>query len=202
MNIVSSMSNKINRAIIIVFVVSYILCSPIEAYEMESPAHVTHQHITKQALDIWASIPFEIIENSLNNINSTELDGYYDVGDDTITGSAEEDIGPDSFGGLSYQFAKHFWEPDNPDSQGIGDDDYNDGFNLFGVIPLGSSYDLASTYWNFYVVPFYLQEDLEQSYYYIGRVAHLIEDASQPSHVHDDAHGGTWILGGSSYLEE
>ena len=41
----------------------------------------------------------------------------------------------------------------------------------------------------------------DESFYWLGRVAHLFEDAAQPSHVHLDAHTGQ-IGDGTSILED
>src|SRR6185369_14769089 len=55
-----------------------------------------------------------------------------------------------------------------------------------------SSYRLAQFYWDHLVLPLYRiggSSATQQSYYWLGRIAHLLEDLTVPAHVHDDIHG-------------
>ena len=145
------------------------------AYKMESGTEV-HQHITNESQKVWQLIPNEIkqhiknpIHTNTNTINPVGAD--FNSGDDIITGSAEEDI-------LARPL-NHFWDSDSP-NLGV----YNVGLS----VSYESSYNRAMKYWTTKVIPLYLKGDLNESYYWLGRVAHLLEDASVPAHMHLDPH--------------
>src|SRR3989338_8276530 len=145
------------------------------AYKMESGTEV-HQHITNESQNVWQLIPNEIkqhiknpIHTNTNTINPVGAD--FNSGDDIITGSAEEDI-------LARPL-NHFWDSDSP-NLGV----YNVGLS----VSYESSYNRAMKYWTTKVIPLYLKGDLNESYYWLGRVAHLLEDASVPAHMHLDPH--------------
>ncbi len=157
----------------------FLLILPLSiAYEISPPNHTTHQKITKDALKIWSLIDPEVIRHGNKSIDSP-LDiiglAIFDHDDDIIIGSGEEDK---AFGAAVHINFNHFWQPDDPD-----DGDYDNGLG-----PSGSSYRRALNIWDTKVIPKYLKGDIDESYYWLGRVAHLLEDASQPSHVHNDPH--------------
>ena len=162
------------------YVLFLVLQMTVYAYDMDPPNETVHQHLTKESQLIWNLITPEINNHLVSSIADEGINGNYDIDDDTITGSAEDDKGPEAF-----PFLFHFWEPDNPDTTTSGSDDYDDG-----LLGFGSSYRRAMNYWTTKVISLYLKGDIDQSYYYLGRVAHLLEDASQPSHIHNDAHLG------------
>jgi hypothetical protein len=164
--------------LLIVFIISL---SNVNAYKINPPVH---QYLTNESKEVWKFTPEEINDHLLTSLNQN-LNGIYNSGDDIITGSGDED----SF----VRFFFHFWQPDTPNS---GQYQYNDGISGFGA-----SYPLALKMWRNDVIPNYLKGDKEKAYWYLGRVAHLLEDSSQPSHVHLDAHAGHFG-GGESILEE
>jgi len=115
-------------------------------------------------------------------------------------------------------FFEHFWNPDEPNVGGYNCDPtdgvhYNQGliidlsgfgFGIFAVQdpPLGhydSAYRLAQDYWDDKVLCHYTGHspdsgttcpvDRDQAYYWLGRVAHLLEDLTVPAHIHLLPHG-------------
>ena len=154
----------------------------IYAYNVEQGQEV-HQYITNESKETWKLMPTEVKQYLKNPLNRTT--GFnFDQGDDLIDGSREEDA--------LLRFLYHFWQPDDPKNG-----KYNDGLTII----LDSSWERAKMLWKTKVIPNYLKGNVNESYYYLGRVAHLLEDAAQPSHVHLDAHGGLG-LGGNSILED
>src|SRR3989338_4952486 len=188
------MRNKI-ICILVYLIMLTISISNIYAYKMTPPDNVTHQHITNESKEIWDSIPYEIrihIDNPINQNLDVSGEADYDDGDDVITGSGEEDRAEDVVA-LTVIFGNHFWQPDNPNTISMaGNDDYNDGLNT--PLPQDSSYRRALEFWTINVIPNYLNGNINESYYWLGRVAHLLEDATQPSHVLLDPHPISSIL--------
>ncbi len=161
----------------------------VEAYKIED-TQVVHQHITNESQETWKDMPDEM-KAHLTNSRYVYLDNNgYDLGDDIISGSGEEDTdvvsGPSPY---DLPFLGHFWEPDNPRSGR-----YDDGLNLRLLGEQIASYRRARSYWLKYVIPLYLSGDIDQSYYWLGRVAHFLQDASQPSHVLMDCHPHRLVL--------
>ncbi|MBI1972571.1 VCBS repeat-containing protein [Candidatus Woesearchaeota archaeon] len=114
----------------------------------------------------------------------------YQPGDDIISGSGEEDypLRPNFpfFTSAAVRKARslgHFWEPDNS-RNGV----YDDGLDIDVYGNQEASFRRARDYWLQYVIPYYVSGDIDRSYYWLGRVAHLIEDASVPAHVLLDCH--------------
>ncbi|MBS3128055.1 hypothetical protein J4410_02830, partial [Candidatus Woesearchaeota archaeon] len=153
-----------------------------------------HQHMTIEASKIDPLLYYELenhVENSPLETNTSIVSGFfgrnYDQGDTIADGAAEEDYGD--------QPLQHFWQPDNP-SNG----EYSDGLDNEN-----SSYNRALDFFRGEAVRNYLLGDYIQSFYWLGRVAHLLEDATQPGHMHLDKHPGfipaRWIWG-ESILEE
>lgn len=179
---------KIKNIYILVYLITFsIIINSVYAYEMSPPDRVTHQHMTNESKEIWISIPYEMkihIDNPINLNLDAPLQADYDNGDDVITGSGEEDRALDT---ILAVFGNHFWQPDNPDTiLMLGNDDYNDGLNT--PLPQDSSYRRALEFWTMNVIPNYLNGNVNESYYWLGRVAHLLQDVSQPSHVLMDPH--------------
>ncbi len=153
------------------------------AYKMENNREV-HQHITNESQLVWKLIPNEIknhlknsIKTNINTLTARNVD--FNPGEDIINGSAEEDI--------RSRPLQHFWNPDTPQNGR-----YNDGLN--SPWNRQSSYRIALGYWTNNVIPAYLRGDINKSYYWLGRVAHLLEDATQPGHVLLDCHPDEPIL--------
>jgi len=151
----------------------------------------THQYIAQQAKDIWPT-PSEIDTYIASNEQSCNPQGG--SGDDILEGTCEEDLQSDCGDEECGDWCKHFWEPDEPQS-GV----YNAGIDIVLICPdSDSSYVTAQSYWDDYVIPNY-PSDKATSYYYLGRVAHLLEDATVPAHMHLDPHGGDPLTGDESY---
>lgn len=132
----------------------------------------THDYIADEAGEVWKLIPKEIENNLGQPENSIDYFGDYQDGDNIRNGVVEED----QIGRPVY----HFWEPDNPN---FIHSDYDDGLLAFS-----SSWNRALVMWNEQVVPLYLEGKVDESYYWMGRVAHLLEDATVPAHTHLDPH--------------
>ncbi|MBU0957251.1 MAG: hypothetical protein KKF56_00415 [Nanoarchaeota archaeon] len=136
----------------------------------------THQYIAREAGDIWKKSEF----NSYLSSNYISYDPISGNKNDIIEGAYEED----SIDGCKDcefgSYLNHFWEVDNPESGS-----YNDGISEFD-----SAYVTAQYYWDNYVIPYY-SSDKAKSYYYLGRVAHLITDMGVPAHTHLDEHIGS-----------
>lgn len=167
------MKTKIGLVILGVILTS-LISSITYGYSVDTPVH---QHIANESRKIWSLIPYEIKNHLVTPVNQN-LDGFdYQEGEDIITGSGEED--KDLMPPLPY--TEHFWDPDNPQ-----DGNYNDGLDYLGYH--GSSYRRALNYWRNHVIQSYLNGNIDESYYWLGRVAHLIQDATVPAHIHNDEH--------------
>ncbi|MEK7630548.1 MAG: MopE-related protein [Patescibacteria group bacterium] len=139
------------------------------------------------------------------HITIAELEVLYD-GDDLVTGSSVEDalnaVDPRS-NLFTPAFASHFWDPDIYHSSFVGD---FDGGLAVAVRPITrflfcdsgisnkcrvrqSSYHRAQALWAT-AVSLYREGKTRESYYALGRVAHLLEDLTSPAHVHGDNHNG------------
>ncbi|MBI2452386.1 PQQ-binding-like beta-propeller repeat protein [Candidatus Pacearchaeota archaeon] len=157
--------------------------STIDAYSVGNSSEV-HQYLTNESSVSWDLTPYEIKANLGNSLQTYNDDDNFDTGDGIITGSAEEDYGSTPL--------RHFWQPDDPNSG-----EYDNGLFLNP-----SSYEIAMQLWIEQVIPNYLVGNTEESYYWLGRVAHLLEDSAQPAHTHLDAHCGFFFCGGTSILED
>ncbi len=169
-----------------------LLTYSIFAYKI-NPTPV-HEHITNESKEVWPLIPYEIKLHLGKSINAS-INSTYDSGDDIVTGSAEEDRAMDT---ITAFFRNHFFQPDNPLTHLISFEYYNYGLLQYPQ----SSYIKAREIWTKKVIPLYVKGEIDESYYWLGHVAHLLEDAAQPSHVLDDPHGGHALTGGNSILEE
>ncbi len=110
---------------------------------------------------------------------------------DVIEGAFDEDVSAP----IVYPFDNGFhWDivPQNPLGQSIpyeqhfvagGDgNEIYDGWSMFA-----SAVTQALSYWEPYVLATY-SANAALAYYYLGHVAHLLEDMTVPAHVHNDAH--------------
>lgn len=90
----------------------------------------------------------------------------------------------------------HFWNPDNPYNG-----TWNDGIDMHVIDWSGIEIDYnfrsniqrAEYIWENYVIPKYAS-NRHESYYYLGRVVHLLTDMCVPAHVHNDPHPGDDIF--------
>ncbi|MBI2667422.1 hypothetical protein HYX17_01480 [Candidatus Woesearchaeota archaeon] len=167
------------KNILLVIVVLILVTNISLAYNRDPPENV-HQYITNESQDVWKLIPLEIKEHLTTPLNQN-LDSDFDQGNDIITGSGEEDS--------SARWIWHFWQVDNPNNG-----EYDDG-----LIFVDSSYKRALGFWTNNLLPAYSKGDIDEAYWYLGRIAHLLEDTSQPSHVLMDCHPGSelYIIGKS-----
>lgn len=93
--------------------------------------------------------------------------GSEDAGKSIAEGAYEED----KFGNWMY----HFWDPDT-------------GNGLYWAkYQFPSAYERAKELWN-ESLELYSQSKIEEAYYTLGKVAHLLADVSVPAHVNMDAH--------------
>ena len=183
----------IKKTVLITLFVLLVLSKLVSPYSIDTPNETTHQHITKEAVEVWKLIPHEIKNHTGNLINRSidaAFTAKYHVGDDVITGSGEEDK---DFWVDTSCLAPHFWQPDVPSHFLTGDYDrsLHTGLCVFGpktLLGLGSSYKRSLDLWKTKVIPLYLKGEINESYYWLGRVAHLLEDASVPAHMHLDSH--------------
>ena len=171
------------KKIILHFALFVLLINLALAYSPNSPTAV-HQYIANESKGLWSLIPHEIKSHISNPLNTDisdvsplsriggMIEADYDSGDDVIDGSGEEDV-------PAVKVRNHLWEPDNPGFF----DNYNDGVHIFG-----SNYRKAMDIWTTRVIPHYLRGDINQSYYWLGRVVHLLEDLTVPAHSHNDDH--------------
>ncbi len=186
---------KILNIILTIITLTFI----VSAYKVE-PNKEVHQYIAKEAKDVWPLIPYEIKQNiNLTDYNASLDTTGYDTGEgeNILIGAGEEDTDNCP---LAHQYLDvilsgfrqcpyydHLWDPDYPDG-GINDlytDDYNKGYDTKS----NSNYYKARILWKDKVIPLYLKGDVNQSYYWLGRVVHLLEDATVPAHTHLDPHG-------------
>ena len=79
-------------------------------------------------------------------------------------------------------FCYHFFDPDMPE-----EGNYNIGWNASLTRQYGSSYRRADYLWDENVLPYYTGKDSsggshavdqDQAYYWLGRIAHLVEDST------------------------
>ena len=171
------------RKIILQIFVLFILATSVSAFSSSYP-NVVHEYITNESQEVWSLIPYEIKNHLRNSLDITiypYIPEYYNSGDDIIDGSGEEDAP------VTRAF-EHFWESDHP-QDGI----YNDGLKVLWI-ERGSSYTKALEYWKTKVIPYYIKGEIDKSYYWLGRVAHLLEDAAVPEHMHLDCHPGSELI--------
>jgi len=137
-----------------------------------------HQWLVYQAKYLWSNP--EILSNLPSTWSSdVDLLDNYEI---TYGARMEDDeIDPGLWQCLEHPFCNHFWGPDaGPDA------------GLFYVIQWVSNYRRAQTLWDTKVIPYYNSGDKAESYYWLGRVAHLLGDASVPAHMHLDVHLGSY----------
>ncbi|OHB66816.1 MAG: hypothetical protein A2Y77_14765 [Planctomycetes bacterium RBG_13_62_9] len=110
---------------------------------------------------------------------------------DVIEGAFDEDVSKPIF----YPFEDGFhWDiaPQNPLGQDVAYYQHlvagGDGAEIYiGWGGHDSAVTQAITYWTSYALPIYATNPA-LSYYYLGHIAHLIEDLTVPAHVHNDEH--------------
>lgn len=181
-----------------------------------------HQHITREAAKVWRDAPYELTSRldgptPINRICTVR----FDQGDDIITGSAEEDqeyypiLCPGRPPRYSRGFLEHFWDPDAPNVGGTAV--YDQGFSepsVWSGERFASSYRKAQELWDRRVICNYTGQDRkgnrcpvdkDQAYYWLGRVAHLLEDLTVPAHVHNTPHDpllARFVLQGKDPFED
>ncbi|MCL5280190.1 MAG: LEPR-XLL domain-containing protein [Planctomycetes bacterium] len=110
---------------------------------------------------------------------------------DVIEGAFDDDVSAP----IVYPFDNGFhWDivPQNPLGQSIPYEQHfvagGDGNEIYdGWSTFASAVTQALSYWQPYVLATY-PANAALAYYYLGHVAHLLEDMTVPAHVHNDAH--------------
>jgi len=113
-----------------------------------------------------------------NGDNNDIIEGTFDEdvsGPIFLDNGFHRDIVPQNPLGQDAPYEQHFV------AGGDGDEIY-DGWG-----PYASAVTQALSYWQPYVLATYPTNQV-LSYYYLGHVAHLLEDVTVPAHVHNDAH--------------
>ncbi|MFC1812685.1 S8 family serine peptidase [Thermodesulfobacteriota bacterium] len=172
-----------------------------------------HQWIAYQAADIWSNTEINNHIEDYSNVwggSDPYLDnngfGYdSNLGDDEgiLIGCGEEDKEDcDCEGYYKCDYHEHFWDPDVPQNGnydlGIESPTRYSCFGSYVMEQHGSAYNRAQYLWNNFVIPNY-PSNKPKSYYYLGRVAHLLIDMTVPAHVHNDLHA--LIFGGDDSFE-
>gem|GEM_PF-5560299 len=135
--------------------------------------------------------------------NSVDYTVDYE-GDDLVTGSSAEDATnvTDPRSGLrNPALASHFWDPDIRFSAVPGDFDGGLAVSVRAICAGArtrdcrvrqSSYHRAQGFWAT-AISLYDEGKIQEAYYTLGRVAHLLEDLTVPAHVHGDNHNGHFL---------
>ncbi|OGJ20889.1 hypothetical protein A3K73_09305 [Candidatus Pacearchaeota archaeon RBG_13_36_9] len=178
-------------------------------HKVDETTAPVHQWVSLQAEKIWSTLELQnnINKNSYNDF--LDSDGY-SLNEGILIGAGEEDKEDcECLGYYKCSYHEHFWDPDI--SQ---DGDYNLGVYspsysscISGAPnPLtesweirGSAYNRAQYLWDNYVIPNY-PSNKDKSYYYLGRVSHLLVDMTVPAHVHNDLHA--LVYGGDESFED
>jgi hypothetical protein len=172
-----------SAALLMFTIIAFLNSIDVAAYKVQTDTNTeVHQYITQESRDIWTDMPIELYAHFINTYTD-DINGTFDLADDLISASGEEDLGPEYM-----PYMRHFWEPDDADI-------YYDN----GLGQSGSSWVKASDYFSHYVKPNYQKGNKDEAYYYLGRIAHLLQDATVPAHVHLDPH---WSVFGDDSLEE
>lgn len=173
---------KIYGTLIFCILISLLCCNTF-SYKAEL-YKVVHQHITNQSYYLLIPEYQEIYDYIGSNLYVSPDDDKFDKDVDTIiSGSSEEDyaINP----------SRHFWKADVPNNG-----KYDDGLLIFP-----SSFDSAKEYFEHNVIDNYIKGKKSEAYYYLGRMAHLLEDTTVPSHMLLDNHPGDYLLRKYGFVE-
>ena len=162
---------------IIVIVLSLILPNILYAFDNK----YVHPYVAEQAFLLWPRTSGEIYDNLGYNLGDRSCAEAHDGA--TITEGAIEEDSYDpvsevcniSATTLTYGYNHHFYDPDiNSPNNGL--------LNELGALAYSKIYWYRAT-------SFYATESTKgKAYWYLGRIAHLLADASVPAHVHRDAH--------------
>lgn len=170
-----------------VILIFMLTTASVLAYSPDPPNYV-HQYITNQSRNVWPLIPYEIKTHLNASLDNSLGSGTYDTGEDIISGSGEEDR-------PFFNVRFHLWDPDVPNFVDVGD--YNNG-----VYGFKSNYQNALGIWKTKVIPLYLKGEINESYYWLGRVTHLLEDLTVPAHSHNDDHNSIVFKSNADTFEE
>ena len=138
--------------------------TPAAAYDVcDDDGSCVHEYISQQAAGLFSDAEIQA-----------------DMGD-IINGSEHEDIQDHVFGyywiGGALVTITHFWDAD----AGV-----NDSVEMaFGSFP--NAWQKVTSLWSM-ALGHYATGNKGEAYHYLGHVAHLLEDMSLPTHVHDDMH--------------
>lgn len=188
----------------------FILISVLFLILSSSLAHghsvITHQHFAFEAINVLEN-PSDELKRYIDPKNIGKFDrvsagcllkgscANYDLGDEVVIGSAEEDFSviidrKNNVHALSV--AEHFWNPNLRDSGNqfdVGATFRSPLISFGSCLTYGGAYQRAEELYSLALL-LYSLGDYEQSYYTIGRVAHLLTDLTVPAHVHNDIHTG------------
>jgi hypothetical protein len=124
-------------------------------------ADTAHKWISKEALYVWP------LNDPTAPLQAKDEFKYENFGKKIEQGSRDEDD-PSIL-----QALKHSWDPDD-----------NSVWSDFAGTPA-----VAWALKNFNdAVEYYKNNDIDNAYYFLGRVAHLLGDMATPAHVHGDVH--------------
>lgn len=138
--------------------------TPAAAYDVcDDDGSCVHEYISEQAAALFPH---------------AEIQAYLP---DIVNGSEHEDLQDHVFGyywiGGALVTITHFWDAD----AGV-----NDPVEMvFGSFP--NAWQKVTSLWSI-ALGHYATGNKSEAYHYLGHVAHLLEDMSLPTHVHDDMH--------------
>ncbi|MBW2976588.1 S8 family serine peptidase [Candidatus Woesearchaeota archaeon] len=147
-------------------------------------SQTVHQYISKQAYYFLESkiSNTDILNELLTYLNKTGSEN------DILDGAWDEDVAYANPWNYAMPYNRHFWDPVNNEGLIVWPltCDYS-----WGVCK--TAYQIATQYWDGYdtfdgVKSLYSQGDKQSAYYYLGHIAHLLEDMSIPAHVQLDPH--------------
>ncbi|MCX7011100.1 MAG: hypothetical protein NTW86_00795 [Candidatus Sumerlaeota bacterium] len=138
------------------------------------PPH--HQHMAYQG---YLMLPDSPIKTEIGHYigEARHYTGDGDSGSLICEGADEEDFVHNDWEIITgtARYFRHFWDPDGG---------YNAGINILG--PHDSNVKTAQSYWG-QAISLYAT-DPGTAYWHLGRMIHLIQDACQPAHSHNDPH--------------
>jgi len=167
--------------------VSLIFYATVVPEDALSHGHPAHQIIAWKA---WFLLPSSDVKTALANYLGAPFqppNTNYDSGSNITEGTYDEDY-PEYEG----RWMNHFWNTTTTiqDDPAVNPD--------YGLPPgYQSAYRRAQNFWDDKVIPYYIGKDkngnphevnIALSFWWLGRVAHLLTDMSVPAHTHNDPH--------------
>lgn len=139
--------------------------SPAAAYDVcDDDGSCVHEYISQQAAALFPTNP--------------EILAYLP---DIVAGTEDDDLKDHVYSfhwiGGALVTITHFWDADAGENDPVE--------NVFGSFP--NAWQKVKSLWSM-ALGHYAKGEKSQAYHYLGHVAHLFEDMSLPTHVHDDMH--------------